>query len=79
MLQFVKAPGVLALVHGGEGALPDLGEELRHVVAREGGVEAVLLAGHHVGQAHTGGELAGAVQQRVQERHSPGHQRLPQG
>ena len=77
-LYFVEAPGVLALIHGSQRALPHLGEELRHVLLTEGGVEEVLLTGHEVGKADALGELSRGVEQGVKESHCPWHQLFPQ-
>ena len=75
---FTKSPRIFPLVHHCQGTLPDLGEELLQVLAGEGGVDGVLVAGHEVGEGHGLGVLARGVQQRVQQRHRARHQQGPQ-
>ena len=64
-LLFTKSPRILALVHDGQRTLPDLGQELLHVLPGEGGVDGVLVAGHQVRQGDALLELTRAVEQKI--------------
>ena len=64
-LLFTKSPRIFALVHDCQRTLPDLGQELLHVLPGEGGVDGVLVAGHQVRQGYALLELPRAVEQKI--------------